>query len=198
MVESIIVAVRVAARDAWNFMASISTTELSMIDWNVISLITGYRLYLQWYYRVKYNMWRELNNAVQGLSFLRNKRKKCFLVPLVEYFGPLRSSFSLNVFSDFPSVVLVDLCATVHHLSLLFHFSHSLTRQILLIIKVVSSEWCFPTNNFLHLSYLEVTGGIQENGKNLLGGVCATQPIGKFLRSPSCPSTLLYSFDILS
>jgi len=119
------------------------------------------------------------------------------LIFLVGYLVPDHSFASLYVVSGFPSTLFSYLSTTFSLLCLLFLLLHSVIWCISLMVPLLSSEFCAHYCNCCLITWLKVTRGQWENGRNFLCDMGATQPIGIFLPPASRKSTPLHRFNIL-
>ena len=105
---------------------------------------------------------------------------------------------SLYVVPGFPSMLFSYLSTTSLLLPLLFLRLYSVVWHILLVVSVVGGEFSAHSCNSCHLSCLEVTRGLGQNGRNFWCNKGATQPIGIFLPPPSRNSMQLCGFGIFN
>ena len=106
-------------------------------------------------------------------------------------------SFStLYVVPDIPTMLFSYLFTTSSPLPLLFLRLYSVVCDILLVVPVLGGEFSAHSCNSCHLSCLEVTRGLGENGRNFSCNVGATLPIGIVLPPPSHESTQFCGFAI--
>jgi len=80
---------------------------------------------------------------------------------------PDPSFSSLYVVPDFPSMLLSYLFTTSSPLPLLFLRLFSVVWRIMLVVPVVGGEFSAHSCNSCCLSYLGVTRGLGENGRNV-------------------------------
>jgi len=79
---------------------------------------------------------------------------------------PDPSFSSLYVVSDFPSMLFSYLFRTSLPLPFLFLRLYLVVWYVLLVVPVLGGEFSAHHCNSCHLSYLKVTTGLGENGRN--------------------------------
>ena len=196
--ESRLVAAVEVGRDGLKSMPSLSAIAMSLIDVNIM-LVGHWSLDMveMVIFGTIVSVQREMNGTVWWLSFLRNVGVGRLFIFLEGCFVPDPSISSLFVVPDFPSMLFSYLFTTSSPLPLLLLCLYLVVWHILLIVPVLSGVFSVHSCNSHHLTCLEVTRGLGDNGRSFLCNVGATQPIGIFLPPPSCKSTQLSGFDIL-
>ena len=115
--------------------------------------------------------------------------ERCFL--------PDPTFYSLYVVPDFPSMHFSYLFTTSSPDPLHCVRLYSVVWHAMLVVPALGGEFSAHSCNSYHLSCLEATWGLEENGRKFLYNVCATQPIRICLPPPFCKSMQLWGFDIL-